>query len=216
MLMEMNKRGLLSKKGATGVSIGFLIMILFAVVFVVLAILWISGFFDTIGGATTGLPGDLEFVSQGCITSANAGLRTSFCKEYKEVELLGRDQWINCQYDDLQDAIDEAAKEEGFKVPDCGGEGENNLDFCFDLLKSENLKDGTLVNGEDCFSDIDSNEECDAQNMPGYTPYTIFENDEEDECASGEFDITNLVEEFSSDSNPDADNGVVCCLKKDE
>ena len=214
--MEMDFNKVVSRRGAIGLP--FLLTMVLGVVVLILAILFFSGFFDDVENVTSGLPQELEFVAQGCIASANAGLRTSYCKEYKDVELLGRDQWINCQYDDLEDAIKEASNNDGFRIPNCGDKKENNLDFCIDLLKSEKFKDGILVNGEDCggLSEIKSSVTCEEleSSISDHEVRVVGTSKSDDlECESYEIDITDLVEEFSDDDVEKTNPGKACCLK---
>jgi len=92
MRKRLGKRAQAQMPGATVVGLGVGIIVL-----ITLAIGFTMGF-DTIFGFLYSAPGALEQVAQSCGISGANGLATSYCNEFKEVKIAGKDQWVNCNY----------------------------------------------------------------------------------------------------------------------
>ncbi len=147
--MDLKRRGF-NKKGAEGFSLGFFASFIFVIFVLILVVLWASGVFDTLSGGTSKLPQDLELQTQACVLAVQGGFRTAYCKEFKEVDILRKSQYINCEYGLIQEPLLANLKEKDLNPIDCGDN--EALDFCEQLDNAGKLKDDLLVNGETCES----------------------------------------------------------------
>ena len=141
----MNKRGM----NRRGQEWWWMLTLLLGLVLVVLAILFFTGFFDKLNTAVGVLPGDLEIVTQACKLAVSANLATSYCKDFKEVEMVaGGKQWVNCQYNEVRDTLDKADVPN--LNPSCGNDEPKALCQNLKTQLKETYHDNVLVNGRSC------------------------------------------------------------------
>lgn len=131
----MNKRG-------QELSIGTLILIILGIVVLVVIVIGLTTGTDFLFGLFEKGPGSsLEIVAQGCGVAAEAGLYIDYCKEFKEVEINGVEQYVNCEFPDIEAVIDGdlvCSSKKGFEL------AETAKAFC----KGKDID--TLVNGAAC------------------------------------------------------------------
>jgi hypothetical protein len=132
------KRGM-DKKGQQ-VSVAGLILIVIGVVVLIVLIIGFTQGFDFFFGKIDVLPGqELEAVAQSCKVAHKGKLRIDYCS-FKEVEVDGEKEFVNC----LDTRVDNAIKGdlEGDRIK-CG-ESYSGLEYC-------NGKDSDVkVNGDTC------------------------------------------------------------------
>lgn len=123
----------------------FMIVLVLAVITLVVVALAITGAFDKIGNVFD-QASDLEVAAQACNVYASQNMKTSYCRDFKEVELAGRTQYANCKY--LEGYADFENKLE------CDSDVVENLisEFC----TNKDLDDDEKVNEFTC-GNIDGN-----------------------------------------------------------
>jgi len=132
-----------NKKGQE-MTIGTLLLIVLGVVVVVVLIIGFTlgtdFFFDLIQRG----PSDIQLTAGACEVFAQGGLKLDFCTEFKEISILGRDQWVNCQFPQIDSVLDT-------KIA-CGNSTVESTTFCDRLKISDplNFDNSTLVNGVRC------------------------------------------------------------------
>ncbi len=85
------------KKGQ-GLSSETIILLLIAVVVLVIVILGFTKGWGWVFGGFGLLPGDLEKSAQACDLAGQNNLKTTYCNEFKEVKISGKNQFVNCEY----------------------------------------------------------------------------------------------------------------------
>ena len=134
----MRKRG---NKLGQGLSTSTLVLLILAAIVLIVVVLGFTqgwGYiFDKIGL----LPGDLEAAAKSCETSAQYGLKTSYCNEFKKVRVAGKKQWVNCDY------LEKYAEFEKLQE-NCNETTVKNL--ALQLCNNEKLKDDEKVNDWTC------------------------------------------------------------------
>ena len=129
----MNKRG-------QGLPIGTLVLIVLGIVVLVLLIIGLTTGTEFFFGLFERAPGSsLEIVAQGCGIAAAGELYIDYCKTFKEVEAGGVDQFVNCQFEDIEAVLDTKL--------DCEDKGFTDLEkeYCGTV---EDKK--TIVNDKTC------------------------------------------------------------------
>lgn len=134
-------KSILDKKKAQGFSITTLAILVLAVIVVVVVVLGFTKGWGYIFGKTDVLPTNLEAAAQSCSIASSSNLKTTYCYEFKEVEIAGKDQYMNCEkiiayaeFDPIEDPCD----------PD------QVSDLAKELCVNQDLDDDDLVNEVTC------------------------------------------------------------------
>ena len=130
-----------NKKGQE-MSVATLVLIVIGVILLVLLILGFTmgwqNLWDKInifgGGA------DIDAVVQSCGIASATDAMASYCDEFKQVDIAGETQYVNCQYSAVQNRLDKALS--------CGDDRDKN--FCQSLDQSQQKFQDTVVNGKTC------------------------------------------------------------------
>lgn len=132
-------------KSGQGLSITTLILIVLGVVVLVVVILGFTIGFENIIGKFRLVP-ELEPVAQLCQTSVQQGFETSYCKDFKEVKIGGKTQYVNCDYSGL------AFEGKGGITCDVAPKDTEEVAYCKRVRTSQGdkFKDDILVNGKEC------------------------------------------------------------------
>lgn len=142
--MVMEKR--MGKRGQEGVTLTTLLLIILGVVVVAIIILGFTTGFGFIFDKFKLAPGqDLQAVVTGCELAASNELRADYCSTFKEVEINGEKQFVNCEDSRVQSNM--GADSKGL-ITCSGSEVE---DFCktTNQLKESDW-DKVKVNGRSC------------------------------------------------------------------
>src|SRR3989344_6112549 len=95
-----------NKRGQEGVSsTGFFVALVLILILGGLVALWYFGIFEKLGGASSIAPGKLAAIELRCVNDMKAGIITDYCKNFDEVD---DNNFVNCQFSDLQPAIQNA------------------------------------------------------------------------------------------------------------
>lgn len=128
-------------KKAQGLSSETIILLIIAVVVLAIVILGFTKGWSWVFSIFGMLPGDLEKAKQACDFAGTNNLETTYCNEFKEVNIAGKSQYLNC------DGLEKYAS---FTFLD----GNCNPNMVSDLSKqlciNEKLKNETLVNEVSC------------------------------------------------------------------
>lgn len=147
MLKEMNKRG------QEGVSLTTLLLIILGVVVIVVIILGFTGAFGFIFGKVDILPGqDLQAVVTSCAIAGSNGLVADYCLTFKEIEINGEKQYVNCEADSVQTGMSNEQKVAD-KVKTCAQAESEPKYYCEQLkISQKNRYDPKkiTVNGKTC------------------------------------------------------------------
>src|SRR3989344_2769381 len=142
-----------NKKAQEGSPWGNMLGLIIGAIVVVLIVLYVSGFFDRLGGATDTLPGPLAAKAEICKSVASN--QVAFC-EFTELSLSGikGDSFVNCAYGQeghgTNSAFKEELKEAGVTLPTCTS---SEKDYC-DRITDSTIKAKTFVNGLNCATDV--------------------------------------------------------------
>ena len=106
----MFMKKMVGRKGAASMSFGAIIAIIILVITAVIIIIGFTQGWDVIFGKLGVLPGNLEAAAQSCKISAENGLTTSYCYEFKKVKIGDKKQYANCkhleEYVDIEETLD--------------------------------------------------------------------------------------------------------------
>ncbi|MEK6917540.1 MAG: hypothetical protein AABW51_01190 [Nanoarchaeota archaeon] len=91
MIRKRDKRG-------QGLSSETIIILVIAVIVLVIVVLGFTRGWDWVFGGFAKLPGDLEKTGQACGFAGENNLKTTYCNEFKEVKIAGKNQRVNCEY----------------------------------------------------------------------------------------------------------------------
>jgi len=135
-----------NKKGQE-MTIGTLLLIVLGVVVVVVLIIGFTLGTDFFFDAIKRGPSDIQLTAGACEVFAQGGLKLDFCTEFKEVTILGNDQYVNCQFQQIDSVLDT-------KIACSGSSTVESTTFCDRLKISDplNFDNSTLVNGNSCAS----------------------------------------------------------------
>ncbi len=87
-----------NKRGQEGITIGTLLLIVLGLVVVVTIIIGATSGFGFIFDKFKLAPGqDLQAVAKSCEIAAQNNLKADYCYTFKEVELDGKSQYVNCE-----------------------------------------------------------------------------------------------------------------------
>ncbi|MCF7910136.1 hypothetical protein K9L16_00495 [Candidatus Pacearchaeota archaeon] len=135
--MKKRQFKLLSKKAQQ--SNWFMIVLVLAIITLVVVALALTGAFDKIANIF-GQASDLEVVAQACGVYASQDLKTSYCNEFKKVEINGKTQYANCEY------LENYAEFDGEGQISCNVKDIIIVSFCV----NKKLDSDELVNGKQC------------------------------------------------------------------
>ncbi len=183
----------MSRKGQEGVSLTTLLLIILGVVVIVVIILGFTGAFSFIFNKVSILPGqDLQAVATSCEIAGQNNLIADYCNTYKEAEIDGVKQYVNCEDPRVQAGMKAEVKSQISVV--CGTDAEkgNSLDsFCASgKIKGADFGK-TLINGKTCATIMNLVEgtDCTANTSAG-NGYVLAIKPS---CGSGEADITGFT-----------------------
>lgn len=141
------RRGL-NKKAQEGMSAPALGAIILVVIVVVLLILVLSGVMNPILEKLNLLPGSgIAGIVQACQTYVPISSTADWCS-FKDIEIDGRDQYVNCEDSRVQASIESESK----NALDCktGDDKKLELTQCALLIKQSKSK--PVVNGIECIN----------------------------------------------------------------
>jgi hypothetical protein len=129
-------------------NINMLVLLFLGIIIAAIVVFGVFGGFDAIFGKVDVLPGELEAAAQSCGISASQGLKTSYCDEFKNVKISGKDQYANCKYLESYSEFEKLGEE-------CDTEKVELLamELC------ETLNNNKLVNGKICYVDGEGDDE---------------------------------------------------------
>lgn len=143
-----NKRGQSSEGN-------MLIWIIVAIIAAVVVILFFTGGFDVFKNLFKQAPQSLESATQACSLVASPQTRTSYCDQWREVDIAGSTQLVNCQYPAIKSRLDVG---EDIICSSIDGT-RTNLDYtqkgeeyCQLLFKSGKVTENTKANDKLCSS----------------------------------------------------------------
>jgi hypothetical protein len=90
------KRGL-NNRGQEGLTLTTVLLIVLGVVAVVVIILFVTGFFSKINGATDQLPSDLQAAVSACELAGSNNLQADYCSTFRKVTINGLEQYQTCK-----------------------------------------------------------------------------------------------------------------------
>jgi hypothetical protein len=134
--------GLRDKRGAE-LTFTTIVVILVLVLLVVVIVLGPIDILRSIFGKKNVAPGeDLELKAQSCKIAASAGGSRDYCLDFDDIEIVGKKQYVNCDYLESQDLLDDGVN------LDCTGLSTSKTlaNFCI----NEDLDKDELVNGRAC------------------------------------------------------------------
>ena len=181
------------------ISITFMILLVVGIIVAVIVILGFTTGFDFIFGNIGRLPGQsLQATIKSCEIAAQNDLKADYCLEYKEVEISGVEQFVNCDFTAIKNNLEETIT--------CDSTDNNAKDFCVGgKIKVSNF-DKTLINGETCQQRLGLDSiQCGAGGS--VTLGTQWSYEPKVSCGAGEIDITSYVKK---DTTP---SGSKCCMK---
>ena len=143
-----------NKKGASEEG-GMVIWIIVAVIAAIVVILFFVGGFDFFKGLFGQAPESLETAVQACKLVASPDTRTSYCDQWRSVEIAGVTQLVNCQYPAIRSKLDIAvdvecpALKDSTKILSFGEKGEEQ---CAALFRNGAVTEKTRINDVVCSS----------------------------------------------------------------
>ncbi len=195
----------MSRKGQEGVTLTTLLLIILGVVVVVVIILGFTGAFGFIFDKVNILPGqDLQAVVTSCEIAGANKLVADYCLTFKEVEINGQKQYVNC--DDSR--VKAGMKEDSVKLT-CDDTENAVTNAKVNLCLSGKIKavdyGKSLINGDMSCSilmGVADTASCSNNINNGY------KLEQKPACSSGEFDVTNFLA-----NKPSGDNKACCIIK---
>lgn len=199
----------MNKRAQEGVTLTTLLLIILGVVVVAVIILGATGVFGDIFSWLDNAP-NLEVVAQACGTSGSAGLLADYCREFREVEIDGVNQFATCSSQTVEALIDSDSRIASQCISSDLAPGSVAEQFCLNSVTSGKVKasrwDETLVNGQTCLARLGF----DVNDLDGAgcsstldlgTGYGLIN---EESCSAGDIDVTGIT---GSESGR-------CCLYK--
>lgn len=137
MTRRVNKRG--------QVESNTIIYLLIAVAVLAVVVLGFMFGWDKIFGWLNAAPGDLEKAAQACGLAAQNNLVTTYCNDLRELDVLGKKQYVNCEFLATNHLANFTALESG-----CGGDTQIKP-LAKVLCENKKLNNETdYVNGQTC------------------------------------------------------------------
>lgn len=139
-----------NKKGASEEG-GMVIWIVVAIIAAVVVILFFTGGFKIISNLFDQAP-QIDVVVQACKLVATPETRLAYCDQWREVEISGDEQMVNCQYPMINSQLDlsaeiECRSRDGSKVL---AFKEKAGDECANLFKNGKVTEKTKLNDVVC------------------------------------------------------------------
>jgi len=85
-------------KGGQGFTWSQMFGLILGVIVIIIVVLFVTGFFDRGDDVLGNLPKELQIIASSCGLASSSGLKISYCDEFREVEIAGQDQLVNCEY----------------------------------------------------------------------------------------------------------------------
>jgi hypothetical protein len=143
---------LLSRKKGQSNEGGMLIWIVVAIIAAIVVILFFTGGFGVFSNLFKQAPQTLEAATQACKLVASPETRTSFCDQWREVDIAGVTQLVNCQYSAIYNQLDlssqiECRSADGNSILNSQDKGK---EYCKALFKNGKITEKTMVNDNKC------------------------------------------------------------------
>jgi hypothetical protein len=132
-----------NKRGQEGITLTTILLLVLGVVVVILVILFATGFFDKLGGATDNLPGNLQAAVSACQVAAQSDLTADYCRTFRGIDVNGKTQYQVCDSDVIENNFAVEAKKLNCASP--VGDADIKA-FC----ESQRLKADTTVGTRTC------------------------------------------------------------------
>ena len=141
------------KKGASEEG-GMLIWIVVAIIAAIVVILFFTGGFEVFKNIFNQALKSLEAATQACKLVATPDTRISYCDQWREVEIAGNKQQVNCQYPAIRNQLDigadiECRSSDNSKVLNYAEKGK---EYCAQLFKNGKVTESSKVNDVACAS----------------------------------------------------------------